>query len=265
MTKTELLDKLSSDGEARLLLARVLDKIELCRRRSIPACTSFLSPGERAAAERLIAGCGHPAHLFFGGYEGAERTVCVFLPDWLEGENWQRGEDCPVAALRCTFREEEEVSHRDVLGAVMGLGITREKVGDILVGRGRCDILALRELEPYLLQNLDSAGRARLTVKPIALGELEPPEARREIVRDTVSSLRLDAVAASAFRLSRGKAAELISSGRLNLNYRECTKPDRAVAAGDVLSCRGFGKCAVKEVPGLSKKGRIMIVLERYV
>lgn len=265
MTKTELLDKCASGGEERLLLARVLDKLELCRRRSIPACTPFLSPGERAAAEGLIAACGHPARLFFGGYEGAERTVCVFLPDWLDGENWMAAPDCPVAALRCTFREEDQVTHRDVLGAVMGLGITREKVGDILVGLGQCDLLVLRELEPYLLQNLDGAGRARLKVSPLALEDLEPPEQRRETVRDTVSSLRLDAVAASAFKLSRGKAAELIAAGRLSLNYRECTKPDRAVTAGDVISCRGLGKCAVKEVPGLSKKGRIMIVLERYV
>lgn len=265
MTKTELLDRCASDGEERLLLARVLDKLELCRRRSIPACTGFLSPGERAAAEGLIAACGHPAHLFFGGYEGAERTVCAFLPDWLEGKDWKAGEDCPVTALHCAFREEEELSHRDFLGSIMGLGVTREKIGDILVGRGGADVLVLRELEPYLLQNLDSAGRARLKVSPLSLGELVPPEVKRETVRDTVSSLRLDAVAAAAFRLSRSKAAELIAAGRVTLNYKECLKVDRPVAEGDVISCRGLGKCAVKELPGLSKKGRIMIVLERYV
>ena len=86
-----------------------------------------------------------------------------------------------------------------------------------------------------------------------------------KVIRDTVSSLRLDAVAASGFSLSRGRAAELISSGKFQLNHRECTKPDRPVAEGDVLSCRGLGKCAVKTVGGPSKKGRIMIELERYV
>ena len=86
-----------------------------------------------------------------------------------------------------------------------------------------------------------------------------------KLVRDTVATLRLDAVAASAFSLSRGKAADLISSGKVQLNYRECVKPDRPVAEGDVISCRGLGKCAVKEAGKLSKKGRIMIVLERYV
>ena len=80
-----------------------------------------------------------------------------------------------------------------------------------------------------------------------------------------LSSLRLDAVAASGFSLSRGRAAELISSGKFQLNHRECLKPDRPVAEGDVISCRGLGKCVVKEGGGPSKKGRIMIGLERYI
>lgn len=264
MTKTELLNKLAGGEDERLLLARALDKLELARRRNVPACTGFLSPGERAAVEELIAASGHPRHLFFGGYEGAERSICVFLPDWQEPEDWRSGGDCPVAALRCTYREEETPSHRDFLGAILGQGVTREKVGDILVDTGRCDILVLRELEPYLLQNLDSAGRTRLKLSPLPLDGLIPPERQTELVRDTVSSLRLDAVAASAFHLSRGKAADLISSGKLTLNYRECVKPDRLVGEGDVFSCRGMGKCVVKEIPGLSKKGRTMIVLERY-
>ena len=65
--------------------------------------------------------------------------------------------------------------------------------------------------------------------------------------------------------LARGQAADLIASGRVQLNHRECVKPDHAVAQGDVLSCRGLGKCVLTEVGGPSKKGRILIVLERYV
>ena len=99
----------------------------------------------------------------------------------------------------------------------------------------------------------------------IPAAHLHIPEVRCEEVRDTVSSLRLDAVAASGFSLSRGKAADLIASGRVQLNHRECVKPDHAVAQGDVLSCRGLGKCVLTEVGGPSKKGRILIVLERYV
>ena len=265
MNKTELLNKLSRDSEERLLLARALDRLELASTRNIPACTGFLSPQERASVENLLGASGHPAHLFYGGYEGAERTVCAFLPDWLEGADWAADPDsCPVRAIRCTW-SGVKLSHRDFLGAILGLGLDREKVGDLLVGDGVCDILALEEITDFLLLHLDQAGRAKLKAAPLPLDRLEPPEVKVKAIRDTVSSLRLDAVAASGFSLSRGRAAELISSGKFQLNHRECTKPDRPVAEGDVLSCRGLGKCAVKTVGGPSKKGRIMIELERYV
>ena len=104
-----------------------------------------------------------------------------------------------------------------------------------------------------------------MKVSAISLEVVSPPPVQVRIIRDTVSSLRLDAVASSGFSMSRGKAADLISSGKVQLNHQECLKPDRPVNEGDTLSCRGFGKCVVKEVGGPSKKGRIMIVLERYV
>lgn len=264
MTKTELLNKTARSEEERLLLARALDKLELARGRSVPAHTGFLSPAERASVEALLHAAGHPRHLFFGGYESAERTLCAFLPDWQGEEDFLLG-DCPVSALRATFPEGAGLSHRDFLGSILGLGITREKIGDLLVDEGRCDILILKEIEEFLLLHLDSAGRFRLKLSPIPLASLAPKSVEVRRIRDTVATLRLDAVAASAFSLPRSKAADLISSGRLHLNHRECTKPDRPVVQGDVLTCRGLGKCVVAAAGGLSKKGRIMIELERYV
>ena len=96
------------------------------------------------------------------------------------------------------------------------------------------------------------------------MGRLTPRPAQVKTIRDTVATLRLDAVTACGFSLSRSKAAALIASGKVALNHRECLKADRPVAEGDVLTCRGLGKCVVKEVPGQSKKGRTMLVMERY-
>jgi RNA-binding protein YlmH len=84
-------------------------------------------------------------------------------------------------------------------------------------------------------------------------------------IRDTVSTLRLDAVVACGFSTSRGKAADLISAGRVMVNHRECLKADKSVAEGDVLTCRGLGKCVLTEVGGLSRKGRITLTIERYI
>ena len=163
------------------------------------------------------------------------------------------------------FPREVQLSHRDILGGLMGLGLDREKLGDILILPGKCQVLALTECVPILLSQWDSAGRARLKVRQIPLSELEiqPPQVKE--IRDTVAALRLDAVLAAGFSLSRGKAAELIAAGRAAVNHRECTKVDKTVEKGDVITCRGLGKCVVKDVPGQSRKGRTMVVMERYI
>lgn len=264
MTKTELLDRFARDGEERILLARALDRLSLAEQRGVPAHTEFLTPEQQSVLADLLRACGAPRHFFFGGFEGAERQLCVFLPDWQERDGWLSDPDCPVAALRCTFPRDAQLAHRDILGSLMGLGITRETLGDLLLYDGGCDVIALRSALPILLTQWEGAGRCRFTPQSVALADLrsEPPAPR--LVQDTVAALRLDAVTAAAFSLSRSRAGELIASGRVLLDHRPCLKPDRAVGEGSSITCRGMGKCVVKEIPGLSRKGRTRIVLELY-
>ena len=263
MDKGALLDRLGLAGEDRLTLAKVLDKAEQAESRNIPASTDFLSPQQRAQAQDLLrlAGVPETSYVLQGGYEGAERQVILFLPDWMDPES----AESPIRCLRATYREEEKPGHRDFLGSLMGMGIVREKIGDILVAPGSADLLALEGVADFLLQNWTSAGRVKLHVSAIEPDNLHIPAVQRREVRDTVSSLRLDAVAASGFRLARGKAAALIESGKVQLNWRECVKPDKLLEAGDVVSARGFGKFELAEVGGLTRKGRISIVLQVYV
>lgn len=265
MTKTELLDRCARDGEMRMMLSRVLDKLELAQRRSSPANTSFLSPGEQASVEDLLRAWGQPKYFFWGGFPEAERQICVFLPDWQEPEDVLNDPAGVLAALEAEFPRDAKLSHRDVLGGLMGLGLTRETLGDILVHPDRCQVLTLRQTLPILLSQWENAGRWKLKTREIQLSELQVPERTVKTIRDTVAALRLDAVLASGFSISRSKAAELISAGRVAVNHRECMKPDRAITQGDVLTCRGMGKCILKQVPGQSKKGRTMVVLERYL
>lgn len=151
MDKGALLDRLGLAGEDRLALAKVLDKAEQASGRNIPAVTDFLSPQQRARALDLLhlAGISESAYVLQGGYEGAERQVLQFLPDWMEPEN----AEAPIRCLRAVFREEEKLSHRDFLGSLMGMGIVREKVGDILVAPGSADLLVLEGVADFLLQS----------------------------------------------------------------------------------------------------------------
>lgn len=263
MDKGALLDRLGLAGEDRLALAKVLDRAGQAENRNVPAATDFLSPQRQAQALDLLRLAEVPerSYVLQGGYDGAERKLILFLPDWLEPEDSQ----APIRCLRASYREEEKLTHRDLLGSLMGMGVVREKIGDILVAPGSADLLVLEGVAGFLAQSWTSAGRAKLSVSAIGPENLHIPAVQRKEVRDTVSSLRLDAVTASGFRLSRGKAAALIESGKVQLNWRECVKPDRLLEAGDVVSARGFGKFELAEVGGPTRKGRLSIVLRVYI
>ncbi len=265
MDKSRLLDRVNAVGEDRLLLAKVLDRAEQAASRNVPAATDILSPQQQMQVLDLLRLAGIPdtAWIQTGGYEGAERKLFLFLPDWLEPDMAES--HSPLRCLRAAFREEHQLTHRDVLGSLMGMGIVREKVGDILVSDKSADLIVLDTVAEFLCSGWDSAGRAKLTVTEIDPAHIHIPVAKVQEIRDTVSSLRLDAIAATGFRMARGKAAELIAGGRVQVNWRECTKPDKLLSAGDTVSARGFGKFQVTEVGGMTKKGRTSILIKRYI
>lgn len=262
MNKTDYLSKISRTPAERLLLSRVWDQIEAASLRSIPQATHFLSPDEQSAVERLLAALGSPPHQFWGGYAEAQRRLCVFLPDWMV---WEDYDGQPITALRAAWYQGDSLTHRDILGALMGQGIKRETVGDLLVSQGSCDLLVLSDLAPFLLQNLTAAGRTKLTLSQVGLNQLHIPVQEVKRIHDTVATLRLDAVAAAGFSVSRAKMADYIRAGRVTVNWQAIERTDFPIKAGDVISCRGLGRCRLAETGALSRKGRINIELERYL
>jgi len=262
MEKREKIEKIAENAEDKMLLAKLFDKITAGQRRNIPVSTCFLSLREQAMATRLL---GAGAELvYFGGYENAERKMLCYLPSYLEKESLYES-DGPVVCLRAEFYEKDLASHRDFLGALMGAGIARETVGDICVGQGCAYLFLMAEIAPYVLQNLLSAGKAKLRMTQIPLREAEiaPPETREQ--KDTLASLRLDSVVSSGFRISRGAAAQAIAAGKAALDGLPCEKPDKLVCQGAVISLRGMGKIRLKTVGGETKKGRIAVVIEKFI
>ena len=180
MDKSKLLDQCGALGEDRTLLARVLDRAKQASERNIPAATDFLSPAQQAQAADLLHAAGIPetAYIRWGGYDGAERAVLLFLPDWMDPSD--AGTYSPIRCLRAAFRKEENLTHRDFLGSLMGMGIVREKIGDILVGPDSADVLVLDTVAEFLAQSWESAGRVKLRVAEIDPGCVHIPEIRRE-------------------------------------------------------------------------------------
>ena len=245
-----------------MLLAKLWDKIQAGMRRGILASTCFLSPREQEMA-RYLFGDAQGLH-FFGGYADAERKMLVYLPDYLE-EDALIEDDSPVVCLRAAFYEGDSPSHRDFLGALMGAGIGRETIGDICVGKEHCDFFVTAEIAPYLLQNFLSAGRAKLRISAIPLAQASIPEPEVKQIKDTLASLRLDSVISSGFRIGRSLASQYVTAGKAAIDGLPCEKPDKAVSQGAKISVRGLGKIKLTTVNGQTKKGRISVVIDRYV
>lgn len=256
------IDKIANNSEDRVLLAKLWDKISAGIRRSIPANTCFLSPRELEMARYLFG--EEPGLLSFGGYEDAERRMLVYLPEYLEEDSLYE-EDSPLVCLRAAFFQGDDLSHRDFLGALMGAGIGRETVGDICVGKGSCDFFVTAEIAPYILQNFSSAGRTKLHISQIPLRQAQIPEPEVKEIKDTLASLRLDSVISSGFRIGRSLAAQYVSAGKAAIDGLPCEKPDKMVSEGVKISVRGLGKIKLQNVNGQTKKGRISVVIHRYV
>lgn len=256
------IEKIAHTPEDRMLLAKVWDKINAGIQRNIPASTCFLSPRELELTRFLFGDV--PGLQAFGGYEGAERQMLIFLPDYLD-EAALYDEDAPIVCLRAEFYEGDCPSHRDFLGALMGAGIGRETVGDICIGKSSCDFLVTAQIAPYILQNLTSAGRTKLHIHPVSLTQMQIPEPEIKEIRDTLASLRLDSVISSGFRIGRSLASQYICAGKVAIDGLPCEKPDKIVSEGAKISLRGSGKIKLASVNGQTKKGRISVVIHRYV
>ncbi|NMA09379.1 MAG: hypothetical protein GX929_09735 [Clostridiales bacterium] len=254
MTNTTITAMTPNPDEQRML-ARVLDCAEICRSRSVPTRTLFLTPRERELAGKLT-----PDALFVP--KGSERTAAVFLPCWAD-DAWTYAE---LTYLRITRKDREDApSHRDYLGSLLGLGLKRETIGDLWVREDGCDLCVTRIAADFLIQTLERVGRHPVTCTEIAPVEVIRPEAAYKEIRDTVATLRLDSVVSSGFSIARGKAADAVKAGRVAVNGTECDKPDRLLAEGDTVSVRGLGKCVLRSVGGLSKKGRVTVILRRFI
>ena len=225
-----------------------------------PAFTRFLEPALERAAHSAAAQAEVQIALY-GGYEHAERRIAAFYTGDAP-EEWEY----PLACLRMEWNARyADPGHRDLLGAVMGLGLERDSTGDIAMGEdeGSAYLFAYTDVESYIRANLESAGRASLRVKICEdAPRIRPPEGI--FLRVTVSSPRMDAVIAAGLKLSRSEAQRLIEGGMVKKNHAEEIRGDIHLEEGDLLSVRGHGRMRIEGFDGLTRKGRQAVRLFRY-
>jgi RNA-binding protein YlmH len=243
------------------LLRRAEDLLRRCEKNGILTATHFLTPAERFQLERWAKTQPGCRLVFSGGHPDCERTVGFFLPDWLDAEWLPLDEHICAFELSAPFGSP---GHRDYLGALLGMGIGRERLGDIWVKDNTAVIFCLPGVEKHLL-SIDRVGHDAVRARSVSLGEVTPPERKVKQKSFSVQSLRLDAVTGGLFDLSRSEAARQVEAGSVSLNYEICDRPDAPVREGDILSLRGKGKGRITGFGGTSRKGRQFVEGEIYL
>ena len=224
--------------------------------RSIVTHSGFLTPAECYEAERAFRDV-----YLFGGGEDCERKMAFFLPDYMTAEDFDAGEYIAAVKIETKFAHP---SHRDFMGSILGLGITRETVGDITVYDDTAYAFMQTQAASFAALNLERVGRFGAKTTIVSLSDVPKREIKKQAVSFSVMSLRLDAVCAGMFNLSRTTGAKLVEGGFVTVNYRECIKPDREIEVGDIISVKGHGKGVVTDKGGTSRRGRTFIEAEIY-
>ncbi len=249
-----------------LLIARVDDCIAACQDSYLISNTNFLDIYQQSTVIEHLKRKKGVSYDFYGGFADCERKVAVFLPDYAEDAEYikENTELSPIVALTIKKDSFSTLSHRDYLGAVMGLGIKREMVGDIFVTDFGCTMAVMRSVATYIKENLVSVGRGSVKVEIMENFYACENNSTFETKRCYVSSMRLDGVVSAAFSLSRNIAAEKIRRGEVLMNGVVMSKPDVKVPFGAKIVIHGSGKVIVDEDAGVTKKGRQAFVIKKY-
>ncbi len=258
----EKLLNMATTPEEREVVARVIDLGEMAIKNRAPRVTGFYDPYRIHLVTRVVNSIPGLSVGVDGGYPVAERSRALIFPGNLDQEELDFG--LAFIEIKGNFRFAR-VTHRDYLGALLGLGIQRDKLGDILVGEDGARVVVASEVAGYITGGLASVGRTRVSVREIQREELDPPAPRVKEIKATVQSLRLDALAAQGFGLSRSKIAREITASKVYLNWRPCQDPSARVDPGDVISVRGRGRVEVVDTAGKTKKGRTSVILKRFL
>lgn len=262
MDKHALLKSYCQPDE-KLLLAKVLDQADLSLRKHTISFSDFLSPFETAKACDMLKKVNDIRFLAFGGYNESERKIISVFPDYISEEDIV----FPISAVQVNYNNKfsSELNHRDYLGSLLGLGIERVKLGDIIVKDNGAVCFAENGIADYIVSGLDRVGRTKIDTKIIEINDDIVPQKKIITKNITVASLRADAVFGAVFGESRNIIQQHINSEKASINWLTFKSSSASVKEGDVLSLKGGGRGILLSVNGETKKGRISITIGKYV
>lgn len=249
--------------DERAFAQKAADLIERAARRHQMRRTDFLDPRQAFIVESLVRRYPDMQICLSGGYAFAERKRALIAPDYMT----LSADEAGVSLLEIVAPNggAKDLDHGDYLGALTGLGIKREKIGDLHVGEQGCHCLVAEEMAVYIDTHLHQVHRIHVETAILPLDQLRVEAPRIQNMSFTVASLRLDGIIGDVWKLSRAKALLPIKAGRCRVNWKPEDDPSRLLKEGDTVSLKGYGRFVVRAVEGQSKKGRIRLSVDKYI
>ena len=268
MDKQKLLNTYSKP-EDKLLISKMLDKMNLAQTKNLIQNLDFLNLYEQNLLQKIILQEKIQNCLFASGIENGERKILLFYPDKLSDLIKQKPQSIlPIKCIRIKLPKEmyNTYNHRDYLGGLIKLGNKKKKIGDILVFEDGADILILEEIEKFLMNSLSSLTRfSKSKIESLNIQDVRKKEIYRKETNIIVPSLRVDAIISEVIHTSRGKAEILLQEGRVFLNYEQIMKGTKQIKEKDILTVRGKGKFEISKIDGQTRNGRIKITVYQFI
>jgi len=248
--------------ENREEIARIIDKAEQAFKTWEVVLTDFLSPPVLAEVQQIFGRLTEIEFIAWGGYPQAERQRLGMSRSEIPIDPSQ----IQVAALDIAGNFLfDPANHRDFLGAILGTGIVREKIGDIIVlGERGAQVIVVPEMAEFLETSLVQVRSVPVKTRRINLSEIKVRPPQKKELTTVEASTRLDAIASAGFGMSRSKMADAIATGDVRVNWKEVTQASYSVKPGDLISVRGKGRLEVIDVD-VTKKQRYRVQLTRYI
>ena len=251
----------------KLIIARLMDKIKICKIRNKIVNTEFLSTYQKEIIQKELNKLKIKNYLFFGGYEGAEAEILVIYPEKYDLEIVRKNLENILKVIKIELPKEVfgKYTHRDYLGMAMKIGLNRDRIGDINVSEKGAYIFVLEENARYIVDSLKDFTRLnKADIEIINYTEAKLKEQEFEEIRISIQSMRIDSIVSELIKTSRNKTNELLHGEKVFVNTKCETKPSKLLKENDILAIRGAGKFIVCECIGNNKKGKMIVEMKKY-
>lgn len=245
------------------LYASIDDDVMKADRQLIPVYTNFFNLAEQKIVEKFLNKYDSIKYSKLGGYGHAERCIFCIYSVFID---YDISHYTPIKVLAISWDERYyEIGHRDVLGAILGLGIKRDVVGDIIIDEDIAHVFVLEDISKFILKYLIKVGSAPVNVECFNTGEVEVKGPDIKLLKAVIPSSRLDCLTSAGFGVSRSKSVTMVKSGRVMVNWEVCTKPSYDIEPGDIITIRGRGRIRYKGIIRRTKKEKLFVEIERYI